>query len=120
MKHVVLTLYNTNNPDELLELEWPVESCKVPGLCIHKMHGKSEDGKFIPFERSPGRYWWTITHVSSGIAVIEMIQTKADALELASQIKDLDWAVSADEIKNNPAYGKRIKEMAGTYYAIWY
>lgn len=109
---VTLPFQNTNG--KLIYSTIEAQSCGVPGLCIHKACGP--DG---PIPRYYGnRYYWCITHVSSGVSIIESLLLKNDALSLAKQLSALDWTVTPKEIKANPEYGKLVRKIKATYFDL--
>lgn len=113
--NITLAIINKDN-EVILIPNWPAESCGVKGLAIHKAYNEDKNKNPIPFKRSPGRFWWSITHVQSGIAVVEMILFKTDALKLAAQLTELDWTVPADVIESEPKYGELVRRVTTKYY----
>lgn len=117
---ITLTLLSADGTHRVALPNWPAELSDTPGLAVCKMPVGSEAEKgyqadegtwMIPARQElyPGRCYYQIIHINSGVAVSCDLLNKTWAFTLASRLSEMDWTVSEEEINRNPDYGKLVR-----------
>lgn len=117
---VTLTLLSADETERIALPDWPAEPSDTPGLVVCKMPLVSpahkgylaDDGTWMIPQRQelyPGRCYYQIIHINSGIAVSCYLLNKTWAFTLANRLSEMDWTVSKEEINRNPDYGKLVR-----------
>ncbi len=96
--------------EDIVTIDWQAEKTKVPGLVVHKtidLNGNKEPVVVtLPWST---RFYWTISHQETGRFVIDQIETKKLALQVAEKLGKLDWTKTIKTKKEAMPY-KRLRD----------